>query len=255
LSAQTLKEQVDAFTDTRRLSIAHPLQRYAASTSFNNLPRHAIMHWRGLLQPSSGAVNGLWKIDERLLPGVPPGSRKSEFEPRHAAILCHCKPLDDSKEPVGSENRHSDVPDRWDIYLLMTHQYEAIAFTGKTLASIIRRTAATYQTILKLRDWEANADGGLYRRSRVKSQLRRSLGRTAYSYEIERAHAKTALSHLGLKLPDKPKARRQRWPDLLRELGFSVEVTDEVEPTKHRAMSSKMINDYRQRYPDRRVYA
>jgi hypothetical protein len=249
-----LKEQVEAFTNKTRLSIANPLQRYMSSRSYCNLPRHAKMHWRGLLQPKSGDVNGLWMLDERLLPAVPKSSRRSEFNPYDNAILCHCKPLDDRWEKVGSENRYPDVPDRWDIYLLMRHQYDAIAFTGKTLAASIRRTEATYRTILNLRDWETDPNGGLYRRSRVKSQLRRSLGRVPYLHEIERAHAKTALSFLGFKLPGKPKPRHDRWPDLLRDLGFEVVIADQIEPNRHVAMSTEMIDKYRERYPKRERY-
>ncbi|MDA8745233.1 hypothetical protein N9N28_11415 [Rubripirellula amarantea] len=250
----TLKEQVAAFTSENRLSIAHPLQRYLGSSCYANLPRHAKLHWRGLLQPKSGAVNGRFMVDERLLPDVPPNGRRSEFEPYNEAVLCHCKPLDDRWEKIGSENRYPDIPDRWDIYLLMRHQFAAIAFTGKTRAAIIRRNDATYRTILKLRDWEADPAGGLYRRTRVKSQLRRSLGRIAYPHEVERAHAKTALSFLGLKFPGKPEPRHEHWPDLLRDLGFSVEITEQIEPTRHVAMSDKMIKDYRERYPDRNRY-
>ena len=252
MSRPTLKEQVEAFTGERRLSIAHPLQRYKASSSYWNLPRHAKMHWRGLLQSASGIVNGKFQIDERLLPAVPPNERRTEFEPYEPAILCHCKPLDDRWENTGSENRYPDVPDRWDIYLLMRHNYDAIAFTGKTLAAVIRRTEKTYRTILNLRDWESNGNGGQYRRSRVKSQLRHRLGRNPFHHEIERAHAKTALTHLGFKLPGKPNPRRQLWPDLLRVLGFEVELTEITEPTQHTGMSDKMIVEYRERYPQRR---
>lgn len=250
----TLKEQVASFTNERWLSIAHPLQRYMGSDSYWNLPRHAKMHWRGFLQPASGAVNGKFQIDERLLPAVPPSGKRSEFEPYGDAILCHCKPLDDRWETVGSENRHPDVPDRWDIYMLMRHQYDAIAFTGKTLAAVIRRTEKTYRTILNLRDWENNPAGGKYRRSRVKSQLRRRLKRTPFHHEIERAHAKTALSHLGLKLPGKPNHRREAWPGLLSALGFDIELFKGVSPNNHTAMSDKMIREYHARYPNRTFY-
>lgn len=119
----------------------------------------------------------------------------------------------------------------------------------------LARIAATYQTILKLRDWESDPAGGLYRRSRVKSQLRRRLRRTPYRHETERAHAKTALTHLGLNLPGKPNQRRDAWPDLLIALGFDVDVTDQVEPTRHVAMSDKKIVEYRERYPEREGYA
>ncbi len=88
----------------------------------------------------------------------------------------------------------------------------------------------------------------------MKSQLRRRLDRIPYPHEIERAHAKTALTHLGFKLPGKPNARRDAWPGLLRNLGFDVDVTDQVEPTRHVAMSTKMINAYRERYPERGGY-
>jgi len=251
---QTLQQQVEAFTSERRLSIAHPLQPYPASGCYASLPRHAKMHWRGLLQPETGAVNGRLMVDERLLPAVPASGRRSEFVPYDDAILCHCKPLDERWESVGSENRYPDVPDRWDIYLLMRHQYDAIAFAGKTLAAVIRRTESTYRMILNLRDWEADPNGGLYRGTRVKSQIRRRLGRIPYPHEIERAHAKTALTHLGLKLPGKPNQRRDAWPDLLRALGFEVEITTGLGPTRHTAMSYKMIRDYRERYPERDGY-
>ncbi|TWU06514.1 hypothetical protein [Stieleria varia] len=254
MSRKSLQEQVDAFTRESPLSIAHPLNRYAASDSYLNLPRHACMHWRGLLQPASGAVSGQFLVDERLLPGVPPGSRKSEFVPHHQAILCHCKPLNDQWEPVGSENRYPDIPDRWDIYLLMRHQYDAIAFTGKTHAAVIRRTDATHGTILKLRDWEADPSGGLYRRTRVKSQLHRRLGRNPYPYEIERAHAKTALTYLGYELPGKPKPRHKLWPERLRKLGFEVEIADVIEPARHVTMSIKQQREYQTRYPERYWY-
>ncbi|TWU18607.1 hypothetical protein [Allorhodopirellula heiligendammensis] len=251
---QTIQQQIDAFTSERRLSIAHPLQRYLGSGCCASLPRHAKLHWRGLLQPKSGAVNGRWMVDERLLPTVPPSGRKSEFEPHDEAILCHCKPLDDTHEKIGSENRYPDIPDRWDIYLLMRHQYNAIAFTGKKIAAVIRRTPATHRTILNLRDWETDPAGGRYRRTRVKSQLRRRLGRIPYPHEIERAHAKTALIHLGFKLPGKPKERHGSWPGLLKNLGFEVEITKGIGPTPHVAMSTKMISAYRERYPDREGY-
>lgn len=251
---KSFEEQVNAFTSKTPLSIAHRLNRYAASDSYRNLPRHALFHWRGLFQPASGAVSGKYLVDERLLPGVPPNSRKSEFVPDHEAILCHCKPLDDHRQPVGSENRYPDIRDRWDLYLLMRHQYAAIAFTGKTRAAIIRRTGATYRTILKLRDWEADSAGGLYRRTRVKSQLRRRLRRIPYPYEIERAHAKTALTHLGYKLPGKPRPRHNCWPDLLRNLGFDVEISEQIEPARYFAMTPKMINDYHERYSNRNHY-
>jgi len=252
MSRETLREQVEAYVSEHRLSIAHPLQRYNASSQYSNLPRHAKMHWRGLLQPKAGIVSGMFQVDERLLPSVTPKSRKTEFVPHEAAVLCHCKPLDDRYKVVGSENRFPDVPDRWDIYLLMRHQYDAFAFAGERLAAIIRRTERTYRTILKLRDWESDANGGMYRRSRVKSQLRSRLGREPLFHEIERAHAKTALTYLGYQLPGKPNERRRAWPDLLRELGFEVEITEEIEPTKHTGMSHKMMQAYRERYPERR---
>jgi hypothetical protein len=254
MSRATLKEQVQAFTGERRLSIANPLQRYVESKSYKNLPRHAKMHWRGLLQPASGAVLGRFQVDECLLPEVRAGRGASEFKPYEHAILCHCKPLDERWESVGSENRHCDVPDRWDIYLLMRHQYAEIAFTGKTLAAVIRRSERTYRTILNLRDWESDPAGGLYRRSRVKSQLRRRLHRVPFDHEVERAHAKTALAYLGLKLPGKPNHRREDWPGLLEKLGFEIDLNKDIAPTRHRAMSGRMIREYRERYPQRHDY-
>lgn len=248
---QTLQQQVEAFTRQSPLSIKRHLQRYYGSGGYWNLPRHPKMHWRGLLQPKTGDVHGLWRMDERLLPAVPASGRGSEFVPDHEAVLCHCKPIDDHWEPVGSENRYPDIPDRWDIYLLLTRQYNAIAFTGKTQAAIIRRTEATYRTILNLRDWESDPAGGLYRRTRVKSQLRRRLRRIPYQHEIERAHAKTALTYLGLKLPAKPNDRLKNWHKSVEQLGLTVEVATDIEPPSYRAMSDKMIREYRERYPER----
>lgn len=253
MTRQTLQQQVETFTQQRPLSIAHPLQCYLGSGSYSNLPRHPKMHWRGLLQPKTGAVHGQWLMDERLLPAVPASGRRSEFVCYNEAVLCHCKPIDDHWEPVGSENRYPDIPDRWDLYLLLTRQYNAIAFTGKTQAAIIHRTEATYRTILKLRDWESDPAGGLYRRTRVKSQLRRRLRRIPYAHEIERAHAKTALTHLGLKLPAKPNDRLKNWHKSIEQLGLTVEIATVVEPVKYRARSNKMIKEYRERYPDREL--
>lgn len=250
---QTLQQQVEAFTRQHPLSIKHRLQPYPGSDSYRNLPRHPKMHWRGLLQPKTGKVHGKWLMDERLLPAAPKNSPRSEFVPDHEAVLCHCKPLDDQWEPVGSENRYSNIPDRRDIYLLLTRQYNAIAFTGKTQAAIIHRTEATYRTILKLRDWESDPAGGLYRRTRVKSQLRRRLRRIPYQHEIERAHAKTALTYLGLKFPAKPNDRLKNWHKSVEQLGLTVEVSTDIEPPSYRAMSTKMMKEYQERYPDREL--
>jgi hypothetical protein len=236
----TIENQVREFTTSRPLLIAKPLNRYRKTHSVTGLPRHNDLHWRGLWQPCAGDVHGRFGVDDRLLPSVPANSRKSEFQPFEEAVLCHCKPLDGSAEPAGSESRYADIPDRLDIYLLLRHQFNTIAFAGKTIAAIIRRTPDTYPLMLRLRDWEADRDGGRYRRSRGRSQLRRALKREPTLVEVERQHATSALRALGLRWPDKPRNRHKKWVECLHELSLIVETSHDLRPILHRATSTEM---------------
>ena len=236
----TDSELVHEFTNAKPLSIARALNRYGSTETAKGLPRHSNLHWRGLWHPESGRVYGQFSTDDALLPTVPTGSRRKEFEPWDGSILCHCKPVDDSREPVGSESRYPDIPDRLDIYLLLRHQYDAIAFAGRTIAAEIRRTQETYPTILKLREWEEDRSKGRYRRSRGQSQLERSLGRKPTRTEIERQHATSALRATRLKWPRKPTERHAKWVECLRELGLAVETSSELPQIKHRATSTEM---------------
>ncbi|MEO2013185.1 MAG: hypothetical protein ABGZ53_02325 [Fuerstiella sp.] len=213
------------------LSIKRGLTKYSASSSHRDLPRHPELHWRGLLFPDHGDVYGKFQPTEQLLPPVDPNSQRGEYN-RGYAILCHCKPFCDRSQPFGSENRYPDIPDRWDLYLLLQHQYDAIAFTGKTVGAIIRRTERSSPKIEELQQWETNPKGGRYRRTRVRSQLKNRLGRSPYPWEVERAHAKSALRYLKLKWTDKPNRRHQEWPHCLHKLGLETEISRDIKPAR-----------------------
>lgn len=240
MTSQTVEEQVHAFTHNPHLSIAKPLQKYAQASRVIDLPRHASLHWRGLWQPNLGHVHGRFRPFDELLPAVPVNSRRTEFTTSEAAVLCHCKPFDDRKQPVENESLYPDIPDRLDLYFLLRHQFDAIAFVGKTLAAIIRRTDETYPTILRLRDWEADRNGGRYRRVRGRSQLRRTLGREPTNLQIERQHAISALRAIGLCWPGNPKLRHKQWVECLSMIGLSAEISKDLGPTQHRAISTEM---------------
>lgn len=240
MSNQIIQEQVREFTHNRLISIAKPLNKYSQTSRVSDLPRHCSLHWRGLWQPSLGHVHGMFRPTDELLPFVPANSRRTEFTPHEAAVLCHCKPFDDRNQPVGSESRYPDIPDRLDLYFLLRHQFDAIAFAGKTIAAVIRRTEDTFPTILRLRDWEADRNGGRYRRIRGRSQLRRMLGREPTCMEIERQHAVSALRAIDLCWPGKPKSRHEQWVECLYKIGLSVEVSKDLAPTRHRAISTEM---------------
>ncbi len=240
MTKATDSELVQEFTKGTPLSIARPLNQYASTTMVGGLPRHLDLHWRGLWHPTAGHVYGQLSPCDDLLDNVPAHSRRKEFEPWDGLVLCHCKPLDDSREPVGSESRYPDIPDRLDIYLLLRHQYDAIAFAGRTIAAEIRRTQETYLTILKLRDWENDRSGGRYRRSRGQSQLERSHGRKPTRTEIERQYANSALRAIGLEWPRKPTERHEQWVKRLSNLGLAIKTTSELAPIKHRATSTRM---------------
>lgn len=238
--SQTPKEQVDVYTHNPPLSIARRLNHYATAKSFTELPRHRQLHWRGLWQPSSGHVHGKFSECDDLLPPVPANSRKREFALYSDAVLCHSKPIDATFMPARSESRYPDIPDRLDIYLLLRHQYNAIAFAGQKIAAVIRRTEDSYPVILQLRDWEADRTSGRYRRSRGRSQLRRTLGREPTQMAVDRQHATSALRALGLLWPGKPKERHEQWADCLRAIGLTVETSADLGPIRHRATSTEM---------------
>ncbi len=214
------------------LSIARGLTKYSASSSHRDLPRHPELHWRGLLFPNHGDVYGKFHPTEQLLPSVDPNSPQRGEYNRGYAILCHCKPIDDQRHGRGSENRYPDIPDRWDLYLLLRHQYDAIAFTGKSIGAIIRRTDRSCQLVERLQEWETERDGGRYRRIRVASQLKKKLGRTPYPMEVERAHAKSALRALDLRWPGKPTIRHQEWSECVRKIGLETEISRDVKPPR-----------------------
>lgn len=239
MSKQIIEEQVREFLHNQPISIAKPLNKYAQATRVVDLPRHANLHWRGLWQPSLGHVHGRFRPSDELLPAVPANSRRTEFRPYEAAVLCHCKPCNDRNELVGSESRYPDIPDRLDLYFLLRHQFDAIAFAGQTIAAIIRRTSDTFPTIMRLRDWEADRNGGRYRRVRGRSQLRRTMGREPTTMEIERQYAVSALRAIELRWPGKPKSRHEQWVECLYEIGLSVEVSPDLGPIRHRAVSTE----------------
>lgn len=240
LTKTTDSQRVREFTGGMPLSFARPINRYGSTTAVGGLPRHRDLHWRGLWHPASGRVYGKFSPFDDLLECVPPRSRRKPFEPWDGSILCHSKPIDDAREPVGSESRYPDIPDRLDVYLLLRHQFDAIAFAGRTIAATIRRTEETFSTILQLREWELDREGGRYRRTRGRSQLARSLAREPTRTEIERQHAASALRAIGLKWPRKPNDRQRQWKQCLIDLGLTVEVTSDLAPLRHRATSLEM---------------
>jgi hypothetical protein len=245
---KTLKEQVDLFTGSRRLSIAHPLIHYARTQSFTELPRHSDFHWRGLWQPDPGYVHGMFSESDDLLPAVAGKSRRKEFVPYCEAVLCHNKPIDSRYPRRGCESKYPDIPDRLDIYFLLRHQYSAIAFAGRTIAAIIRRTEDSYPAILRLRDWEADRASGRYRRSRGRSQLRRAMGREPDQMTVDRQHANSALRALGLVWPGKPSDRHKQWADCLRGIGLAVETSADLGPIRSRVTSREDQEEMREYY-------
>lgn len=243
---KTLKEQVDLFTGNPPLSIAHPLIHYARAKSFTELPRHNDLHWRGLWQPDPGFVHGMFSESDDLLPPVHGKSRKKEFVPYGKAVLCHSKPIDNRNQRRGCESRYPDIPDRLDIYLLLRHQYSAIAFAGRTIAAIIQRTEDSYPVLLRLRDWEADRASGRYRRSRGRSQLRRAMGREPDQMTVDRQHANSALRAFGLVWPGKPSDRHKQWADCLRGIGLTVETSADLGPIRSRVTSREDQEEMRE---------
>lgn len=240
IGSQTLKEQVEHFTCSPRLSIAKPLRPYSPAKCFTEIPRHHKMHWRGLWFPRSGQVYGMFRECDDLLPAAPSASIKRELVSDVDTVLCHCKPVEEAFLPKEGESKYPDIPDRLDIYLLLRHQFSAIAFAGRSVAAVIRRTEESFPVILRLRDWEADRAGGRYRRSRGRSQLRRALGREPAQVQVDRQHATSALRALGLHWPARPHERHAQWADCLRGIGLAVEKSAHLGPVRHYTISTKV---------------
>lgn len=231
---------------TRLRISTRKLQRYMGITSARRLPRHQHLHWRGLWFKAAGTAYGRYWHDASLLPEPQSAGPSGDATLDSQAVLCHCKPIEDSRAKAGSESRFPDIPDRLDIYLLLRGQFNAFAFSGATVAATIRRTERAIPYIQKLCDWESDRDGGRYRRCRAASQLQRRLGRSPDRYEVELAHAKSALKLLGFQLPGRPRLRAVAWQEQLNKLGLDVEIDTGV----GRRVCNWIANSMHQAYLD-----
>ena len=168
------------------------------------LPRSDTLHFRGFLSEGQTLWGRQSWTPEMLFPPEP-GAQK--FDPYFGSILCHTKPLRD---------RYVDIPDRWDIYMLLRYKLVHFGFAGKNAVAKITRTEKTWPTILKLRDWEESHP---YRVNRLKA-----LYSKAPSYEIEQRYAESAIRAIGLEWPGKPNHRKREWPKCFRDIGLEVEI-------------------------------
>ncbi len=203
-----------------------PLNKYKPASIASDLPKHETRHWRGLWIPKENRLLGRFAADDEFLPLAQPESRKTRFVPPPETILCHSKPSGDSSIVVGSESRFPDIPDRLDIYFLLRHQFHAIAFNGKRIGAVIRRTQKTNTKINQLHAWENERSTGKYRKTRARAQFRNRKGFEPPELELERIVAVSALRYLGLKWPGKPNERKKRWVKNLEILGLTVEVIE-----------------------------
>ena len=232
----TIVDQVEQYLSSQRLLLPR-LQLWNEGTNggyrkgpvdFTNIPRSPHRHFRGIMV-EGGRTFGRFGENAAMLPLFDPKKHMSPpFDPRDETVLVHCKPLhhpDDRMgcltDKLGDENRYPDIPDRLDLLLLLRHQFDAIAFTGRTTAAKITRSEKTWPTILKLRDWE-QSPSGRHRFNRIKHRMEK-LGQKPPEYEVWRRYAATALRHVGLHWPDKPRLRMRKWPDSLSEIGLTVE--------------------------------
>lgn len=225
-------EQVSRFLSSAPLRFRHRppsdpkgFRRYwKHPVDFTNLPRHPTSHFRGVLIPGHSTY-GMFLDSAEMLPQFFPRKHRREFVPWEGAVLVHCKPLDHEDNRVrsghpGDENRFPDIPDRWDIYLLLRHQFDSFAFTGATMAAMICRTERSWRAILQLRDWEQSSRGR-NRYNRIKRRLEK-LGQQPTEYQVWRSYAASALRHLGLSWPGKPNERRAAWVHCVQALGLVV---------------------------------
>ena len=237
---EALLKQVHDSWESSSLTIRGGLHHYQPAKHAGALPRHTTAHWRGLWEPNTGILRGRYFGCDDLLPSLVSNNPDFGFQDWESHVLCHSKPLDDRGKPVGCEGRYPDIPDRLDIYILLRHRFNAIAFSGRSRAAVIRRTEATYPTILKLRDWESSRESGRYRRSRGRSQLRRALNREPTRTELERQHATSALRAVGLRWPRNPKERALQWLECLGAIGLTVDLTTELAPMRYYDISRRI---------------
>jgi hypothetical protein len=181
-------------------------KRWKSSRPFEltNLPRSNTMHFRGFLCEGRTLLGRQIWTPEMLLP---PEEGKQTFDPYPGTILCHTKPMKD---------RFVDIPDRWDIYMLLRYKLVHFGFAGKDVVAKITRTEKSWPTILKLRDWEKSHP---YRRSRLKA-----LYPNDPCYTIEQRYAESAMRAIGLEWPGKPNHRKREWPKCFRDIGLDVEI-------------------------------
>lgn len=168
------------------------------------LPQSETMHFRGFLSEGRTLWGRQSWTPEMLLPPKP-GAQT--FDPFPGSILCHTKPMKD---------RFVDIPDRWDIYMLLRYKLKDFGFAGKNVVAKITRTEATWPTILKLRDWEESHP---YRRSRLKA-----LYPNDPPYAIDERYSESAMRAIKLKWPGKPNHRKREWPKCFRDIGLDVEI-------------------------------
>ncbi len=209
----------------RRLEIrTKVLSVFRSTHSAEGLPTDATRHWRGVWNPEWGRVYGRYDASDRLLSELAPGSNSVSWLTGECWTLCHSKPRTCAHAVRGDEARYPDVPDRLDIFLLLTTQFESIAFAGVKMAAVIRRSPRTVKTLEILDEWLKDPDGGLYRRSRGRAQQRRRWQRTPTSMELDRQTARSALWAIRLEWPGKPRDRERDWPSCLDKIGLDVEL-------------------------------
>lgn len=180
----------------RRMKEGLPVNFWAVGNS-------PVWHFRALLEEGE-LLLGKFQPTPSLLP-PPKFPRTTSYEVRATTILCHAKPTTDP---------FADIPDRWDIYLLLRHQFNRFGFVGANCRAMISKSEKTWATILELRNWELEHP---YRRNRLLAKHP-----NAPEYEIEKRYAESALRAIKLEWPRKPYDRHRDWPKCLRDIGLDV---------------------------------
>jgi len=224
----------------RRLEISSGrLSRFVKdSDSVTGLPRDLSRHWRGVRNERGKRVYGRFDAGDVLLPEYADPRKKADWLAGDSWTLCHNKPISSPSKVRGDESRFPDIPDRLDLFFLLTTQFESIAFVGLRRAAIIRRNHETAPALEKLAEWLKDPARGKYRKTRGRAQLRTRRQCVPTEHELRCQFARSALRAAGLRWPGKPRDREREWPDCLRELGLTVELTDAPPFTPRRIHSS-----------------
>ena len=203
-------QQVAAYLRPWPIRLSGLVRYYKQPVCVAHLPRKAQQHFRGILDVGCSTY-GRFDDTPRFFPARVKPLSYGLARIAEDTIICHTKPIGD---------RFSDVPDRWDLYFLLRYQFNHFGICGDRQSASITRTSATWDTILRLHNWEADHP---HRRSRL-----RRLYRNRPAYEIDERYAASALRGVGLVWPGKPHERRRDWVSCVRELGLEVTVGESI---------------------------